>query len=206
MNKYLFLSLVVNGAMILSIAAFGCKKAEQPAETPKPAAQTQAQMPATSPGHESFVVIDAGSAEKIIQTPEKSIAADVQFGDSLLLVKAFVTQAPDSKDRKLAYLWKSLAQQQTGDYAVGCEIRDSRAKTIWSKKISFLSKGTALKKGDYVYGYTTLPEKVFMSYNAKDNKFLTYFLVEEPGDWSKWPKMLLKTKTGEYNVYMEIKS
>lgn len=42
MKKYQVLSLVVSGVMIFSLAGFGCKKAEQPAEAPKQSEQAQA--------------------------------------------------------------------------------------------------------------------------------------------------------------------
>ena len=59
MKKYQVLSLVVSGAMIFSIAGFGCKKAEQPAEAPKAAEQAkQEQGPA-----EGYKVLN-GTLEK----------------------------------------------------------------------------------------------------------------------------------------------
>jgi hypothetical protein len=44
MKKYQVLSLVVSGAMIFSIAGFGCKKAEQPAEAPKQVEQAKQEI------------------------------------------------------------------------------------------------------------------------------------------------------------------
>ncbi len=72
MKKFSVVSVIVCGAMILSFSASGCKKAEQPAEAPKPAAQAE------SSAIEGFKVND-GTIEKgglgVILSSEKDKAA-----------------------------------------------------------------------------------------------------------------------------------
>jgi len=58
MKRFSVLSLVVGVAMVFSIAGFGCKKAEQPAEAPKSAEQVQA--PVAAEGFKAF----GGTVEK----------------------------------------------------------------------------------------------------------------------------------------------
>ena len=154
---------------------------------------------------ESFDRIDMATAAGIMRIPAKNSAANVQFGDMFQLVRSFVAEVPDTKEKMIVFLWTSLKQQQTGDYAVGCEIKNSSNNSIWSKKIGFLSKGTRLQAGDYMYGYAMIPQNVFARYTSQEHKFLAYFLLEDPGNWSNYPNMLLKTAGGEYNVFMDIK-
>ncbi len=51
-----------------------------------------------------------------------------------------------------------------------------------------------------------VPADIEEKYFRDGYSLIVYFLIEDPGDWSGWPKMLLRTSEGTYNAAIPLGS
>ncbi len=135
----------------------------------------------------------------------RALPQQTDFGDAFTLMTLSLTPT-SSKGRQVFLLWKSNKSQRIGDYSVGYEIRDAANRRLWSSRLSFLAAGENLAQGDLVFGNLTIPADIDEKYFREGFSLVVYFLIEDPGDWSGWPKMLLRTSQGTYHVAIPLGS
>jgi hypothetical protein len=162
----------------------------------------------TSPTGEGYRRVPASAAAKIVSRGGNVLARQIEFGDAFSLMSVSIDQTASGQGKRVLLLWRSNKSQKTGSYSVGYAIRDPAVtdRAMWSGRVSFLSAGDDLAQGDLVCGGITIPANIEEKYFPRGYVLRVYFLTEDPRDWSGWPKMLLKTSEGKYEVSIPLGS